>query len=76
MAVRRTLFLGLLLSLAACSGSEQGTAGEDEARPASRLPADNVFSGQVRALEKAEGLEQTLREAEQRQRRQIEQQTR
>ena len=70
----RMAALLMAVLLAGCSGgSEPEQAQKDNG---SRVSDDNVFSGQVRALEKAEGVEQTLMDAERRRREQMEEQSR
>lgn len=66
-----TLILALGLTLTACSGNSDQEAGGTEAGGGSRVSGDNAFSGQVRALERAEQVEDTLKQADQRRREQI-----
>ena len=70
----RMLVLVVVVLLAGCSGgSEPEQTRKDNG---SRVSDDNVFSSQVKALEKAEGVEQTLMDAERRRREQMEEQAR
>ncbi len=55
------LVLAVLFQLA-CSNGDEGDAGT----AGSRIPGDNVFSDQVRALEKAEATEKMVMDAFQR----------
>ena len=66
------LMVGLL---AGCSGGseEPEQAQKDDG---SRVSDDNVFSSQVKVLERAEGVEQTLMDAERRRREQMQEQIR
>ncbi len=58
-----------ILALSSCSKQDEATA---DTATASRVPDDNVFKDQVRALEKAEDVQNTLNEAAARQREAIE----
>jgi len=60
-------------SLSACSEQDEPTP---NTQTSSRVPDDNVFKDQVRALEKAEDVQKTLNEAAARQREVIEEQAR
>lgn len=62
-----------VLVLAGCSAQDEAPA---EPRSGSRVSDDNVFSDQVRALEKAEDVSRTLDEAAARQREQVERDSR
>jgi hypothetical protein len=67
--IRMSLWLPAVLAVCGCS------AGDDQA--SQPPPVDHtVFKDQVRALDKAKGVEQTLQDAAQRQRRQIDEQAR
>jgi hypothetical protein len=70
--------IGLVICIFAFSLS--GCSEQDEPAPntptSSRVPDDNVFKDQVRALEKAEDVQKTLNEAAARQREVIEEQAR
>jgi hypothetical protein len=63
----------LAVSLSACSQQNEPA---DNAPTGSRVPDNNVFKDQVRALEKAEDVQKTLNEAAARQRDVIEEQAR
>lgn len=63
----------LAVSLGACSKSEEPAT---TAPANSRVPEDNVFSGQVQSLEKAEQVQNMIDSAAARQRETIDQQTR
>jgi ABC-type uncharacterized transport system auxiliary subunit len=63
----------LAFSLIGCSEQNEPAA---NAPTSSRVPDDNVFKDQVRALEKAENAQKTLNEAAARQREAIEEQAR
>ena len=63
--------LAVLLATAGCSREEQDSETMTEH---SRLPEDNVFSDQVKTLERAEGVQQTLDDAAATQREEIERQ--
>ena len=72
-----TLLAALLIS--GCSREDADDAQEHEeesAKPTqgSGLPQDNVFSDQVKTLEKAKGVQQTLDDATAKQREEIERQ--
>lgn len=69
----RLLPCGLALLLSAC-GQPQEPATHTPTD--NRLPDDNVFSDQVRALEKAQGVEKTLQDAEAQRRAVLEEQGR
>ncbi|HHJ14860.1 MAG TPA: hypothetical protein ENJ79_10925 [Gammaproteobacteria bacterium] len=73
--MNRMLVLVMVGLLAGCSG---GSEEPEQTRKdnGSRVSDDNVFSSQVKALEKAEGVEQTLMDAERRRREQMEEQSR
>jgi len=64
------------LAIAGCSREEQGAQEQmrDTAAMGSGVPEDNVFRDQVKALEKAEGVQQTLDDAAAAQREEIERQ--
>ena len=66
-----TIFLAF--SLSGCSGQDEPP---DNTSTNSRVSDDNVFKDQVRALEKAEDVQDTLNEAASRQREAIEEQGR
>ncbi len=73
------MFRWIALVLCSCvfavSGCGDAQAPAPDAAPTdSRVPDDNVFSSQVQALEKAQGVQKTLDEALARQRESIEQQ--
>jgi hypothetical protein len=61
----------LAFSLSSCSEQDEPAANTPTS---SRVPDDNVFKDQVRALEKAEDVQKTLNEATARQREMIEKQ--
>lgn len=63
--------LVLAALLTACGNSEAPPA---DPSTSSRVPEDNVFSGQVRALEKAEQVQNTINDAAARQHDRIDQQ--
>ncbi len=63
----------LAFSLTGCSEPDEPAANTPTS---SRVPDDNVFKDQVRALEKAENVQKTLNEAAARQREVIEEQSR
>ncbi|MBI5461756.1 MAG: lipoprotein [Gammaproteobacteria bacterium] len=67
------MVLVAVLAVAGCSREEQE---QDAHTTADRgqLPADNVFSDQVKTLDKAEGVQQTLDAAAAKQREEIERQ--
>lgn len=71
-----TVILAALLALTGCSREEQDAQEHASDTPAEhgQLPEDNVFSDQVKALEKAEGVQQTLDDATAKQREEIERQ--
>jgi hypothetical protein len=67
--IRKSLWLPAVVAVCGCS------AGGDQANQPP--PVDQtVFKDQVRALDKAKGVEETLQHAAQRQRRQIDEQAR
>ncbi len=70
--MKRSLIVAALLLLGGCSGQEEPPP---PPQGQGRVPDANVFSGQVRALERAEGVEQTIQDAAERQRQAIEAQT-
>ena len=63
--------LAVLMATAGCSREEQES---ESTADHSRLPEDNVFSDQVKTLERAEGVQQTLDDAAATQREEIERQ--
>jgi hypothetical protein len=63
----------LAFSLSGCSKQDEPPA---NTATSSRVPDDNVFKDQVRALEKAEDVQKTLNEAAARQREVVEEQAR
>lgn len=69
----RTLFCLAVLILAGCGTRDDAPA---ESEGGSRIADDNVFSDQVRALEKAEAVGRTLEDAAARQRGQVERDSR
>ena len=72
------LIISLIVPLAIVGYSREGQdaqeQGHDSAAVSSGVPEDNVFSDQVKALEKAEGVQQTLDDAAAAQREEIERQ--
>lgn len=66
--------LMLVALLGGCSKQDDDTSSTPQQQ--GRLPDDNVFSDQVKALEKAEGVQQTLDAAAAKQREDIERQER
>lgn len=66
--------LMLVVLLGGCSEQNDDTPSAPQQQ--GRLPDDNVFSDQVKALEKAEGVQQTLDAAAAKQREDIEKQER
>lgn len=66
------VILMLVTLMSACSQQDD----DRSSAPQGRLPDDNVFSDQVRALEKAESVQQTLDAAAAKQREAIERQGR
>jgi hypothetical protein len=66
--------LMLVALLGGCSKQDDDTSSVPQQQ--GRLPDDNVFSDQVKALEKAEGVQQTLDAAAAKQREDIEKQER
>jgi len=70
--MKRLLIAGWLALVSGCSGG-----GSDTAEPPrqSRVPDDNVFSDQVKALERAEAVENILLQGAERRRQAIDQQT-
>lgn len=72
------IFCIAALTMAALLGgcSRQDDESASAPKPQSGLPEDNVFSGQVEALEKAQGVQQTLDAAAAKQREAIERQER
>jgi hypothetical protein len=69
----RLLPLIAVLALTGCGAQDDASA---EPEGGSRLPDDNVFKDQVRALEKAEDVGDTLDAAAARQREQMERESR
>lgn len=71
--MKRLLIAGWLALVSGCSGG-----GSDTAEPPhqSRVPDDNVFSDQVKALERAQAVENILLQGAERRRQAIDQQTR
>ncbi|MBI5039871.1 MAG: hypothetical protein HZB57_01255 [Gammaproteobacteria bacterium] len=65
--------LAAVLTAAGCSREEQQQDTQSTAQRG-QLPEDNVFSDQVKALDKAEGVQQTLDAAAAKQREEIERQ--
>ncbi|WP_297527709.1 hypothetical protein [Thiohalobacter sp.] len=72
--MKKILVIAALLVLGGCSGQEEPEP-TPPAQGQSRVPDSNVFSDQVRALERAEGVEQTIKDAAEQQRQAIEAQT-
>ena len=70
--MRCLMVVGWLALVPGCSGGEPDAA--SSARQ-SRVPDDHVFSDQVRALEKAEGVENMLLQGAERRRQAIDEQT-
>lgn len=65
-----------LAAMLGCSreGSDPRESASDTTAKHGQLPEDNVFSDQVKALDKAEGVQQTLDDAAAKQREEIERQ--
>jgi hypothetical protein len=72
------LIISLVVPLAIVGCSQEGQDAQEQSRDmatvGSGVPEDNVFSDQVKALEKAEGVQQTLDDAAAAQREEIERQ--
>lgn len=69
----RPLFCLVVLILVGCGTRDDAPA---ESQDGSRIADDNVFSDQVRTLEKAEAVGRTLEDAAARQREQVERDSR
>jgi hypothetical protein len=70
--MKRLLIAGWLALVSGCSGGGSDTA--EPPRP-SRVPDDNVFSDQVKALERAQAVEKIMLQGAERRRQAIDQQT-
>lgn len=78
MALRYTLMLALLLALVAgCAKSDDNDVkGKlEDVKDKAKEPVAHVWSGQVKALDKAKGVEQTLMQSAQQQSREIDKQS-
>ncbi len=71
--MRKLIGILAVLAAAGCSREEQQQDTQSTAQRG-QLPEDNVFSDQVKALDKAEGVQQTLDAAAAKQREEIERQ--
>lgn len=73
--MKKSYWLSALMMVALLGGcSKQDDDTSSAPRQQGRLPDDNVFSDQVKALEKAEGVQQTLDAAAAKQREDIDKQ--
>jgi len=71
MITKHLIYLLCLMALVTACSAPDDQAAEEAVQGSSRVPEDNVFSDQVRALEKAEDAKAMLDEAAAKQREQI-----